>query len=85
MTSSWKSAGGLTPFALSVFIAVGSGVGGLVRGEGLLFGLVCLGARGGGGNNWNDGAAMMRYFPSLSINRGFLGKKSSQWKQSLIV
>jgi hypothetical protein len=45
MTSSWKSV------ALSILTAVGSGVGCLIAGEGLLFGLVCLGARGGGGNS----------------------------------
>jgi hypothetical protein len=49
MTSSWKSAVGCTPSPLSVLCAIGSGVGGLLCG--LLFGLVCLGARGGGGNS----------------------------------
>lgn len=45
ITSSWKSV------ALSILTVAGSGVGCLTAGEGLLLGLVCLGARGGGGNN----------------------------------
>jgi hypothetical protein len=59
MTSSWKSAGGLVFFVFSIFVAVGSGVGGLLCGNGFLFGLVCRGARGGGGNNWRAGPAIM--------------------------
>jgi hypothetical protein len=51
MTSSWKSVSGLELLALSTRAAVGSDIGGLIWGIGLLFGLVCLGARGGGGNN----------------------------------
>jgi hypothetical protein len=61
MTSSWKSTGGLVLFTLSNFSADGSGVGAFGCGEGLLFGLVCLGARGGGGNSWKPGPAMMKF------------------------
>lgn len=59
MMSSWKSVGGFVLFALSSLSAVGSGVGGFMCGEGLLFGLVCLGARGGGGNSWSAGPAIL--------------------------
>jgi hypothetical protein len=51
ITSSWKSTGGFVLFALSSLSVDGSGVGAFGCGEGLLFGLVCLGARGGGGNS----------------------------------
>lgn len=45
-TSSWKSRGGFVVCEPS--IAEGSGAELFVTGDGLLFGLGCLGARGGG-------------------------------------
>jgi hypothetical protein len=65
MTSSWKSVGGWELIALSDRTA---GIGGLIWGIGLLFGLVCLGARGGGGNNWSAGPAMMSLRFALLVN-----------------
>lgn len=52
ITSSWKSIGSSMWFALS-FLSTGAGIVGFMAGDGLRAGLVCLGARGGGGNNWN--------------------------------
>lgn len=46
MTSSWKSLGGCVAFAFSVDGVSGTEL--FTTGDGLLFGLGCLGARGGG-------------------------------------
>lgn len=51
MTSSWKSIGSSIWFALSFLSTTGAGTEGFKPGDGLRAGLVCLGARGGGGNN----------------------------------
>jgi hypothetical protein len=55
-TSSWKSVTCFVLWALSILSIAGSGVGVFVRC--LLLGLVCLGARGGGGNSCSAGPAM---------------------------
>lgn len=62
MMSSWKSAGAFALFALSIFSVAlgGSGVEVFTRSFrlGLRLGLICLGARWGGGNSCSAGPAM---------------------------